>query len=299
MTLPRPRSIAEMSRIDENFVSDESYRRGLAYHPDPTDIFISPYSKCGTTWMQQIVHGLRTRGSMDFEEVSAVVPWLELAHDMEIDVAAAQVAIPKAFKSHLRWDEIPKGGKYIVVLRDPVDAMVSLFKFLEGWHFETGSIAIEDFATYFLTRPDSNNYWSHAASWWRQRDRNDVMLVAFEHMKRDLRPIVEAVADFMGLPPDTELRDLATRQASFEFMKARGPQFDDHLLRQYRDGPCGLPPGARATKVATGQVGSSKPLVSDEIRNAFKARWHATMTQEFGLESYERVLEVLDAGGAR
>ena len=98
----------------------------------PDDVFVVTPPKCGTTWMQQIVHGLRTGGSMDFVEVSAVVPWLELAHDMDIDVNADQVARPKAFKSHLRWDEIPKGGRYIVVLRDPVDAMVSLFKFLQG-----------------------------------------------------------------------------------------------------------------------------------------------------------------------
>jgi len=34
--------------------------------------------KCGTTWMQQIVHGLRTRGSMDFNEITRVVPFLYL-----------------------------------------------------------------------------------------------------------------------------------------------------------------------------------------------------------------------------
>ncbi len=38
--------------------------------------------KCGTTWVQQIVHQLRSRGSMDFEEISIPVPWIEMAHDL-------------------------------------------------------------------------------------------------------------------------------------------------------------------------------------------------------------------------
>lgn len=294
MPLTRPRSIAEMDRIDENFVSAESMRRALSYAPDPTDIFISPYAKCGTTWMQQIVHGLRTRGSMDFDEVSQVVPWLELAHDMEIDVNADQVAEPRAFKSHLRWDEIPKGGRYIVVLRDPLDAMVSLFKFLEGWHFETGAISVEDFGNYYLTRDETNNYWSHAASWWRQRARDDVMLVSFESMKRDLAQAVRQVADFLGFPDDPELRALVEKQAGFEFMKAHGTQFDDHLLRSYRDGPCGLPPGGRATKVSTGRVGAGKPMISDATRARFDRKWRETMGAEFGLASYAALLAVLD-----
>ena len=28
------------------------------------------------------MHQLRSRGSMDFEEISVVVPWIEMAHDL-------------------------------------------------------------------------------------------------------------------------------------------------------------------------------------------------------------------------
>lgn len=282
-----------MIRRDENFVTPESFRRGLAYQARPSDVFISPYAKCGTTWMQQIVHGLRTGGSMDFDEITEVVPWLELAHDMDWDVNDDQVAHPRAFKSHLRWDEIPKGGRYIVVLRDPIDAMISLFRFLDSWRFEAGAISIEEFADYYIERPDSDGYWGHLSSWWRERDRAEVLLLSFEGLKADLPAAVGRVADFIGVSEDQDLRAVATEQAGFAFMKAHGSQFDDHLQRAYRDAACGLPPDGVATKVSTGKVGAGKPLISDETRARFDMRWQAVMTAEFGLASYGELLEEL------
>lgn len=294
--MTRPRTIAEMQRVDEMFVTRAGLRRGLDYVPDASDIFISPYAKCGTTWMQQIVHGLRSNGSMDFAEITEAVPWLELAHDMGVDVNAPQIASPRAFKSHLGWDEIPKGGRYIVVLRDPVDAMVSLYNFLNGWRFEAGAIPLVDFADYYLDRAESRNYWSHAASWWRQRHRADVQLLAFEHMKQDLPGAVAQVADFIGIPDDPRLRQLATEQARFDFMKRHVRQFDDHLLRAARDAACGLPPGGKATKVASGEIGGGKPLITEDIRRKFDTRWQEVFTAEFGLSSYPELLNALGRG---
>lgn len=289
MTGRRPRTIAELEALD-GFVTNAGLQRGLGFRPDPTDIFISPYAKCGTTWMQQVVHGLRSGGSMDFAEITEAVPWLELAQDMGVDLAAPQAAAPRVFKSHLAWDEIPKGGRYIVVFRDPVDAMLSLHRFFEGWWFEAGAITIDDFAGYYLGRR-GGGYWGHAASWWRQRGREDVLLVTFEEMKRDLAGVVDQVAAFMG-GFDAATRAIATKQAGFEFMKRHAGQFDDHLVRQARDIACGLPPGGSATKIDTGRAGAAAPR---EIRRAFDSRWQETMAREFGLASYGDLDTVLRA----
>ena len=39
----------------------ESVRRGREFSPQPTDVFVVTFPKCGTTWVAQIVHALRTR----------------------------------------------------------------------------------------------------------------------------------------------------------------------------------------------------------------------------------------------
>lgn len=284
----RPRSLTEYHALD-GFMSDESLQRGLTYEPAPSDIFISPYAKCGTTWTQQIVHGLRSGGSMAFEEITEVVPWLELAYDMGTDPQTCQVAQPRVFKSHLRWDQIPKGGRYIVVLRDPVDAMVSLLRFLDGWFFESGSIPLDDFAEDYLERGE-DGYWDHMASWWSARQREDVLLLCFEDMKDDLRAAVDQIADHMQQGYDAERRDLATWQASFDFMKAHAAQFDDRLVRRNRDPVMGLPPSRASGKVATGKT---KAPVPDKIRAAFDLKWKDTLGKTFGLSSYDALRKEL------
>lgn len=289
----RPRTIAEVQQCMKGFATEANVKRGLAYVPHATDIFISPYAKCGTTWMQQIVHGLRSGGSMAFDEITEVTPWLELAHDMGMDPEAPQVARPHVFKSHLGWKDIPKGGRYIIVFRDPIDAMVSLYQFFEGWVFEPGAIALSDFAEYYLGRDDSKgSYWGHARSWWAERQRQEVLLVCFEHMKQDLPGIVERVADFTDASISPEVRAIATAQAGLDFMKRHERQFDDHLVRQSRDAACGLPAGGHSSKVKGGQAGIGKSPVTEEIKQKFAVRWRDAM-QGHGVASYDDLLQQL------
>ena len=287
--LKRPTTIAEMRESQKGFATEEGIALGLAYRPQPTEVFITPYPKCGTTWVQQIVHGLLTRGSMDFDEITAVVPWIELAHDMGIEVAPqSPPACPRAFKSHLDWEQIPKGGCYINVYRDPRDALLSMYRFMEGWIFETGAISITGYALeFFLQRESEQSYWSHAASWWRQRDRDDVLLLCFEHMKLDLSATVRRIAEFVGVELDDELHELVVEQSSIEFMKRHARQFDDHLIRETRDEPCGLPPGGDSSKVRDGKVGGAKLVLSGDIVEQLEQRWHEQLTSVFGLANYE------------
>ncbi|WP_057789166.1 sulfotransferase domain-containing protein [Roseovarius atlanticus] len=291
--MKRPETLAQMNAALARFATEHGVETGLAYRPDRTDIFISPYSKCGTTWITQIAHGLRSGGDMAFDEITEAVPWLELAHDMGRDVNAPQPYRPKLFKSHLPWGVIPEGGRYIVVLRNPVDAMVSLYRFFDGWMFERGAISLENFAEYYLDRMGREDYWSHASSWWGVRDRDDVLLLAYEHMKRDLAKSVAQVADFMGIS-DERTRAVAEAQATLVFMKAHGRKFDDHLVRQARDAACGLPPGGEASKVASGQAGAGQAQISAEMRNAYAQKWRETMGAAHGLESYDDVLAALE-----
>jgi len=55
---------------------EEKLKTSLALKLRPTDVVIAPFAKSGTTWTQQIVHCLRTRGDMDFDDISRVIPWI-------------------------------------------------------------------------------------------------------------------------------------------------------------------------------------------------------------------------------
>ena len=181
MDKPAPRraqNMAELAEIQGRCFRREQIVESIAsFKPRADDIIISPYSKCGTTWLQQTFHCLRTRGDMDFDDISRVVPWIELARVLGLDLDADQRAAPRGFKSHLPFDQVPKGGRYVVSLRDPKDAMVSMYRFFEGWFFDPGAISITDFTTArFASRERGLDYWHHLLTWWEQRDNPDVHL---------------------------------------------------------------------------------------------------------------------------
>lgn len=96
---------------------------------------------------------------MSFEEISEVVPFIELAHDQGQDLEKPQFGqdrgLPRCFKTHAWEPHCPKvrcgmwcvaledtrapltalllqGGKYIVVVREPKDVALSFYKFFEG-----------------------------------------------------------------------------------------------------------------------------------------------------------------------
>ena len=232
----------------------ESAEYGKGYQAQPTDLFISPYPKCGTTWLQQIVYGLKTYGDMAFDDISRVVPWLEMAQFFEMDLYAPQPGEFHTFKSHLTWDEIPKGGRYIVSFRNLKDALVSHYHFLDGWIWESGALSLSEYARTdaggreaYMKGEELGDYWRHLCSWWEQRDNPNVLLLGYENMKQDLPGAVHKIAEFLELDCDPDLLALVVRQSSLDFMKAHEDKFDDHMMREALIKHGMLPPGGRGS----------------------------------------------------
>ena len=271
-------------------------RAGLAFEPRPSDVIISPFPKSGTTWLQQIVHGLRTRGDMDFDDISRVIPWIKTAHDLGLDLEEPQGAAPRAYKSHLGWQEVPKGGRYIVVFRDPKDILVSLYRFLEGWLFEPGSISIASWARQqFIGNRDPGRpgYWGHLSSWWEARNEENILLLCYEDMLGDLPDCVTAIAAFAGIELDDELLDLVVRQSTIDFMLAHKSKFDEPLMRALSERVAGIPPGSDASKVRIGKVGTHRSELPGEISDEMDEVWQAQVTPKLGFPSYQHFREAV------
>jgi len=291
----RATSLDEMGERMQHLGSDEGRAAGLAFQLEPDDVVISPFAKSGTTWLQQTVHGLRTRGDMDFFDISRVVPWLETSTDLGLDLSGPQRGAFRAFKSHLDWHEIPKGGRYIVSIRDPKDVLVSLYRFLEGWWFETGTISITEWAhkRFLANAPDG--YWSHLLSWWTQRDNENVLLLSYEEMKTDFRSTVQTIAAFLDIELDEELEQIVLHQSSLDFMLVHKDKFDDLLMRQRSEQVCGLPRGGDSAKVRNGQVGAYLYELPVEVSGEFDRVWQAEITPLLGFSSYDEFRAALIA----
>jgi len=267
----RARSIAEWNEIRGRMSAPEDVPEAIkSYRARPTDVVITPFGKCGTTWLQQTFHTLRTGGDEDFDDISRVVPWIETARVVGLDLEAPQRAEPRGFKSHLSYAAIPKGAKYVVSFRDPRDALVSMYRFMEGWFLEPGAVSITDFAAQWMGTGD---YWRHLTSWWAVREAPNVLVYSYEGMIADPEGSVRRLAAFCGIPLSDDLLALTLERSSLAYMLAHKEKFDDLLMREVSEVRCNLPPGSDSAKVRKGGVGGHKSELTDDIRAALDARW--------------------------
>jgi len=283
----RARSLAEFGEVaGKIFGPAETAAAIAAYRPQPTDVVIAPYAKCGTTWLQQMFHTLRTRGDFEFDDISRVVPWIETAVVLGLDLDAPQRAEPRGFKSHLAYDRLPKGARYVVALRDPKDACVSLFRFMEGWFIEPGAVSLGDFAQSYIDRVAAGrDYWRHLLSWWNERDNPAVLLLSYEQMSAEPAATIRKVAAFSGVPLDDELLALTLERSSFGFMLAHKDRFDDLMMRKASEARCGLPPGSDSAKVRQGGSAGRQELSPDSAA-ALDAVWREIVTPATGFADY-------------
>jgi len=116
--------------LADSFRCARFLRGAAAHHARPDDVYISSYPRSGTTWLTLIVHLLRG-GGLEFEHLSRVVPWYE--RDLALGRATAQDYLqlpgPRVFKSHLPHAWLPRGARYLYVMRDGRDVAVSYYHF--------------------------------------------------------------------------------------------------------------------------------------------------------------------------
>lgn len=290
-TNKRAKSVLELDKLMTSLLSKEDVAKGLALQLRADDVVITPFAKCGTTWLQQMVHTLRTRGDMDFDDISRVVPWIESSPALGLDLNAEQRARPRAFKSHLEYEPIPKGGKYINAVRDPGDALYSMYKFMEGWFLEPGAVSLDEFARERFIK--SGAYWRHLKSWWAQRQQSTVLFLAYEHMQKNLPDTIRRVAEFIDITLDDELFEITLKHTSFDFMSAHQDRFDDIGMRKLSETRCRLPTGSDSTKVRKGKVGERKKL-SAEIIAELDEVWRQEIELPLGFKNYASLVASLE-----
>jgi len=220
---------------------------------------------------------------MDFDDISRVVPWIEVTKIVGIDIEAPQRAEPRGFKSHLPYDALPKGAKYVVSFRDPKDAVVSMYHFMVGWWLEPGAVSLAEFAEDWLKRDD---FFKHLLSFWAQRDNPSVLIFSYEGMTADPQAHVRRLAAFCGIPLDDGLLALTLERSSIGYMLEHKDKFDDLLMREISEARCGLPSGSDAAKVRKGGVGGHRAELPPDVAAAIDAKWTELAAPATGCADY-------------
>mmetsp|Transcript_34127 Transcript_34127/g.58940 ORF Transcript_34127/g.58940 Transcript_34127/m.58940 type:complete len:313 (-) Transcript_34127:466-1404(-) len=181
--------------------SHQSFEYGKKFEPSACDVIICTAPRTGTTWLQQVLHQLRTGGDDSFEDIYQVVPWIHMAWDLGQDLDMKQKGEIRLFKTHQRLSSMPASAKYICTVRKPEDVFVSWYAFLK----EHGApVAVEQSLDDFILNERQNmrfgaSLWEYYAEFVKCAALENVLVIIFEDMKDDLQSTVVRIARFIGI----------------------------------------------------------------------------------------------------
>ncbi|CAJ1420621.1 unnamed protein product [Effrenium voratum] len=204
-----------------------------AFRVEPSDIFLVGALGSGTTWLSHMLHGLRSGGSMDFQDLQEVVPWYEsLGTAGEIKAAK-----PRLFKSHRTHQVLPSGMRLIVLLRDPFQIMQSQYQLFcnSTWSTLAGMKPAEMhpllFAPAIFAHVRTNDVWYHFLSWYKCCWTDpQVLWITYEDFVDDPQRQIQKLADFLPEHPGAETIKKVVQQSSRHFMMQHTSKFDYHSL---------------------------------------------------------------------
>ena len=207
------------------------------YMPAKSDVIISTYPKSGTTWAMQMTYQIGYLGDGEFEHIDRVVPWpdklvpLENPEVGDLSHLADSPSALHVIKSHLEAAFVPytAEAKYINVVRNPKDMLVSLVHFENGFNKLLFDDVVPPQVWIDTFSSDKFIYQSWPMfidSWWSLRERDNVLILFYEEMQADRRGTIEKIAEFVGIDLTAEQLAKVEEKSGFAHMKANAEKFD-------------------------------------------------------------------------
>jgi len=268
----------------------------------PTDVLIVGPAKSGTTWLQQILHQIRTGGDEEFSDIYDITKFCPkyIVGLPNYQIDGDQLFSPRIFKSHSSYEAIPmvEGMKLIVVVREPLDAVWSQIKFLTRSYGVDRDMTFEEFQHICLSPSFAILHpWEFVANWYPHRNDSNVMWLRYEDILADLMSNIRKLADFLGVRrSEAELQRIC-HFSSFEYMSSHKEKFTGG---EWLDALMCLPtsesrwqPQMGMVRVDGGKVGQGGKDMPVELKEFVLASWKETVGKSLGFNSYQDVWKQL------
>jgi aryl sulfotransferase len=216
------------------------------------DIVVADPFKAGTTWTQRILQQILDNGEEREQALSDSSPWLDSSfgdHAGMLAMLRAQreVGARRVLKSHLPADAVPIAAeaRYVFVGRNGKDLGISFHNYLHqfsattmaeinrihaSWSGDATPLVIpDDMRTFFDAWLATDglgccDLFDVVGSWWKLRDRPNVLLVHYRRLKEDLRGQIVRIAGFIGVDAAGLRLDRILEHCSFGYMRERAEQ---------------------------------------------------------------------------
>ncbi|MBN3299434.1 sulfotransferase family 5A, member 1 [Amia ocellicauda] len=190
-----------------------------------SDTVIVTYPKSGTTWMQEILTLIHSKGDPTLSQNIpnwSRAPWLEQFYSPEV-LGASQS--PRIITTHLPYHMLAsalKGSKakIIYVARNPKDVVVSFYYFHKMANFLPDPSSFEEFLDNFLEGTVHYGSWfDHVKGWTSHSNDLNFLYIAYEEMWKDLKGSLERLSSFLQFPLQPDELTNTQRHCSFNSMK--------------------------------------------------------------------------------
>ncbi len=249
----------------------------------PTDVLITTAAKAGTTWMQQILHQLRTGGDDQFQSIDDVVPWLELPRDgrhwREVLADYEMLTSPRLFKTHCTYEQTPgtDTARIILTSRDPRDCCISFYhhkiNMTDAAKARMGITDPENFDEFLDGWLSFASWYRNVNSWWPHRNNDNVLWLRYEDLKTDFDTAIDQILNFLDWKITDTQREKVLELTSFQWMKNN----DQRFSRQGTSGESAFKPGKFIRK---GQVGDGKATLTAEQEKRILDKARESLTPE-------------------
>jgi hypothetical protein len=246
------------------------------------DVFAAVYFKGGTSWTMQIAQQVASRGAGRWSHIHDVVAWPDAMHPRfavplsDPGPAAASPTGLRVIKTHLPRPQVPwsPSARYLSVLRDPKDVLVSSYRFVQSIALGPMMPPVSAWLDWFLSDGFPWGSWpAHVASWWAERERDNVLVLTFDGLKADLPGSIDRIAELLGVDLSPAERSAIVARCTFEAMKAEDARFGPGMVV-----PWGRPEGAMMRR---GASGGSAELLTPEQQARIDA-WCAAELERLG-----------------
>jgi hypothetical protein len=182
-------------------------------------------------------------------------------------------------------------ARYIVMVRDPKDVIVSSYHFVRALTLGPLMPSVRHWVELSLAGELPQGSWAeHVASYWPLRTRPNVLFLTYERLSADPRGVIQQVARFMGVELSAGQLEAVARASSFGEMRRLRDRFEPGRI---------VPWGQLHSMLRAGQAGRSAELLSPELRGSIDARCKAELQRlncDFPYDSSFAVPSVEDAG---
>ncbi len=255
------------------------------------DIVISVPAKSGTTWTMNIVFQILNGGTDKFRAIYDEVPWIEFLNrpqqpiqEIVDSVEAMPADKPRAFKTHSAPPLLPfikpESGRrlrYIVIGRNPEEALVSFKPFLEQhtdawftlWGVPKAALTRATFEEFYrdviIEGGMQGMFAGFIAGWWPLRHADNVLFLHFSEMKQDHEGALRKIANFLEITPTPEQWQAIMKYTGFDWMKQHTEKFENFSSAE-------VPVLETGAMIRKGKLGAAREDgMTDEIAAHFRA----------------------------